>query len=200
VPWVDRAPTDVLEGAETMGIKRGLTLAVILALVGCATSFSPDRIRGEIAAQTGADPQGILEFTLGPTMLTLARTLFATSSGETANAAQPLAGLKKLEFAVYDLPPGRAQTLDFTRMSVTGWEPTVRKRDATSSTLVLVRGAEGDTVGDIVLLTAGEKQAIYARWSGRLSRKVPEAIGDAVSRGGPEGVKRELMSLTEQAR
>jgi hypothetical protein len=186
------------EGDEKMTVKRVLTLAVILALVGCATSFSPDRIRSEIAAQTGADPQGILEFTLGPTTLSLARTLFAASGTETAGAAQPLAGLKKLQFAVYDLSPGRAQALDFTRMSVTGWEPTVRRRDATSSTLVLVRGAEGDTVGDVVLVTAGEKQAIYARWSGRLSRKVPEQIGEAVSRGGPDAIKRELMSLTEQ--
>jgi hypothetical protein len=181
-----------------MTLKRGLSLIVILTLLGCATSFSPDRIRSEIAAQTGADPQGILEFTLGPTMLSLARTLFASAAAETAGGAQPLAGLRKLQFAVYDLPPGRAQALDFTRMQVTGWEPTVRKRDATSSTLVLVRGAEGDTVGDIVLVTAGEKQAIYARWSGRLSRKVPEQIGEAVSRGGPDAVKRELMSLTEQ--
>jgi hypothetical protein len=181
-----------------MTVKRSLTLVVILTLLGCATSFSPDRIRSEIAAQTGADPQGVLEFTLGPTMLSLARTLFASSSAETAGGAQPLAGLKKLEFAVYDLPPGRAQTLDFTRMSVTGWEPTVRKRDASSSTLVLVRGAEGDTVGDIVLVTAGEKQAVYARWSGRLSRKLPQVIGDAVSRGGTDAVKRELMPLTEQ--
>jgi hypothetical protein len=183
-----------------MTVKRGLTLALILTLVGCATSFSPERIRGEIAAQTGADPQGILEFTLGPTMLFLARTLFASGSAETAGSAQPLTGLRKLEFAVYDLPPGRAQSLDFTRMSVTGWEPTVRKRDATSSALVLVRGAEGDTVGDIVLVTAGEKQAIYARLSGRLSRKLPETLGDAVSRGGTDGIKRELMSLTEQPR
>lgn len=41
---------------------------------------------------------------------------------------------------------------------------------------------------------------VYARWSGRLSRKVPEQIGEAVSQGGPDAVKRELMSLTEQTR
>ncbi|OFV80758.1 MAG: hypothetical protein A2Y78_15500 [Acidobacteria bacterium RBG_13_68_16] len=181
-----------------MTVKRSLSLAVILALVGCATSFNPDRIRSEIAAQTGADPQGILEFTLGPTMLSLARTLFAASGTETVPGSQPLAGLRKLQFAVYNLAPGRAQALDFTRMNVTGWEPTVRKRDATSSTLVLVRGAEGDTVGDIVLVTAGEKEAIFARWTGRLSRKVPEQIGEAIGSGGPDAVKRELMSLTDQ--
>ena len=101
-----------------MTVRRGLTLVVVLAMVGCATSFSPDRIRSEIAAQTGADPQGILEFTLGPTTLSLARTLFASSSADTSGGAQPLAGLRKLHFAVYDLPPGRAQALDFTRMSV----------------------------------------------------------------------------------
>jgi hypothetical protein len=181
-----------------MTVKRFLTLVVILALAGCATSFNPDRIRSEIAAQTGADPEGILEFTLGPTTLALARTLFATSSGPNVGDTRPLAGLRKLQFAVYDLAPGRAQALDFTRMNVTGWEPTVRKRTPTSSTLVLVRGAEGDTVGDIVLVTAGEKEAIFARWTGRLSRKVPEQIGETVSQGGPDAVKRELMTLTEQ--
>jgi hypothetical protein len=180
--------------------KHGLTLVMIITLAGCATSFSPDLIRNEIATQTGADPQGILEFTLGPTTLALARTLFASSSGAAAGDVQPLAGLRKLQFAVYDLAPGRARALDFTRMGVTGWEPTVRKRDANSSTLVLVRGAEGDTVGDIVLVTAGEKQAIYARWSGRLSRKVPEQIGEALSQGGTDAVKRQLMTLTEPQR
>jgi len=183
-----------------MTVQRVLAIAVVLVFAGCATSFSPDRIRSEITAQTGADPQGVLEFTLGPTMLSLARTLFASASAEAAGGSQPLAGLKKLEFAVYDLPPGRAATLDFTRMRVTGWEPTVRKRDASSSALVLVRGAEGDTVGDIVLITAGESQAIYARLSGRLSRTLPQALGDAVSSGGTDGVKRELMSLTEQSK
>jgi len=183
-----------------MIVKRVHLLIVAVTLVGCATSFSPDRIRSEIAAQTGADPQGVLEFTLGPTTLSLARTLFASASAEGSGGAPPLAGLKKLEFAVYDLPPERARTLDFTRMSITGWEPTLRKRDATSSALVLVRGAEGDTVGDIVLITAGEKQAIYARLAGHLSRKLPQALGDAISSGGTDGVKRELMSLTEQTK
>ena len=183
-----------------MKTQRLMAVAVVLALAGCATSFSPERIRSEIAAQTGSDPKGVLEFTLGPTTLALARTLFASASAETSGGTQPLAGLKKLEFAVYDLPPGRAQTLDFTRMSITGWEPTVRKRDEKSSALVLIRGSEGDTVGDIVLVTAGETQAVYARLSGRLSRELPETLGNAIGSGGTEGVKRELMSLTEQAR
>ncbi len=183
-----------------MIVKRGLALIVSLALTGCATSFSPDRIRREIAVQTGADPQSVLEFSLGPATLALARALFVTESTKATGAEQPLAGLRKLEFAVYDLPPDRAQALDFTRVKVTGWEPTVRRRDAASSTVVLVRGAEGDTVGDIVLMTAGARQAVYARWSGRLSRSVPEAVGEAVARGGPDGIRRELMSLTEQSR
>jgi hypothetical protein len=183
-----------------MKTQRLMAVAVVLALAGCATSFSPERIRGEIAAQTGADPQGVFEFTLGPTTMALARTLFASASTEAAGGSQPLAGLKKLEFAVYDLPPGRAGSLDFTRMHVTGWEPTVRKRDEKSSALVLVRGSEGDTVGDVVLVTAGEQQAIYARLSGRLSNKLPQALGDAVSSGGTDGVKRELMSLTDRTK
>ncbi len=181
-------------------MQRLMAVAVVLVLAGCATSFSPERIRGEIATQTGADPQGVFEFTLGPTTMALARTLFASASTEAAGGSRPLSGLKKLEFAVYDLPPGRAKALDFTRMRVTGWEPTVRKRDEKGSALVLVRGEEGDTVGDIVLVTAGESQAIYARLSGRLSSKLPQALGDAVASGGTDGVKRELMSLTEQTK
>jgi len=103
-----------------MTVKKCLTLIVTLTLTGCATSFSPDRIRQEIAVQTGADPQSILEFTLGPTTLALARTLFVSEPTERTGDEQSLAGLRKLEFAVYDLPPGRAQALDFTRMKITG--------------------------------------------------------------------------------
>jgi hypothetical protein len=66
--------------------------------------------------------------------------------------------------------------------------------------LVLVRGSEGDTVGDVVLVAAGERQAVYARLSGRLSNKLPQALGDAVSSGGTDGVKRELMSLTDRTK
>jgi hypothetical protein len=73
-----------------MKTQRLMAVAVVLALAGCATSFSPERIRGEIAAQTGADPQGVFEFTLGPTTMALARTLFASASTEAAGGSQPL--------------------------------------------------------------------------------------------------------------
>jgi hypothetical protein len=181
-----------------MTLKRCFGLTLILALAGCATSLDPNHVRKEIAAQTGADPQGIFEFTLGPTMLTLARTRFTASGTAAEPGAQPLSGLRKLQFAVYTLDPARAPALDLTRMKISGWESTVRKRDANSSTLVLVRGAEGDTVGDVVLLTAGTKEAIFVRWTGRLSRKVPEQIGEAVASGGPDALKHDLLSLTEQ--
>jgi len=34
---------------------RVLTVVLGISIAGCATSFSPERVRGEIAAQTGQD-------------------------------------------------------------------------------------------------------------------------------------------------
>ena len=77
-----------------------------------------------------------------------------------------------------------------------GWEPTVRGKTPTGSTLVLVR-SQGDAIGDVVLVAADAKQAIYARLAGRLPQELPEALGQAVATRGTDGVKRELMSVTE---
>lgn len=179
-------------------MRRTVTLVVAVAAliglgVGCATSFSPAVVRSEIARQTGADPAAAFELNLGRATLALARRVIgATSDGEL-----PLAGLARFELAVYELPAG-ADELDFTRMAVRGWEPTVRSTTARGSTVVLVRGS-GDEVGDVVLLTADRDQAFYARLAGSLSRELPAALAEAVSERGADGVRRELMSLAGPA-
>jgi hypothetical protein len=169
-----------------------LALAGLLAATACATSFSPASIRNEIVRQTGQDPQRAFEFTLGPTTMSLARAVFGGASSN--GAGLPLAGLDALELAIYDAPTG--VTVDFTRMPISGWDPVVKTRDGARSALVLVRGEADDTIGDLVLVAGGEKQVLYARLEGRLSRKLPEALAEAVRTGGTESVKDELMSLT----
>jgi hypothetical protein len=165
-----------------------LTASILCA--SCATSFSPADTRAEIARQTGADPPRVLEFNLGTVTMALARQVI----GPGADGSLPLGGLTRIEVAVYDVPAG-GTALDFTRMAVRGWEPTVRARTPTGSTLVLVR-ASGDSIGDLVLVAADARQVLYSRPAGRLSRELPVALGQAVSSRRTEGVKQELMSLT----
>ncbi|MCU0222564.1 MAG: hypothetical protein MUF27_00520 [Acidobacteria bacterium] len=172
---------------------------LLLAAAACATAFSPARIRDEIVRQTGQDPQRAFEFTLGPTTMSLARAVLGGTAAE--GGGLPLAGLDALELAVYDAPPAPPEGagLDFTRMPVTGWEPVVKTRDGARSALVLVRGERDDAIGDLVLVASGERQVLYARLRGQLSRRLPEALAEAVKSGGTEGVKDALMSLSEPA-
>jgi len=163
----------------------------LLSVTGCATSFSPAAIRSEIAHQTGFEPPESLELDLGRVTLSLARAVI----GESADGGLPLAGLTRLQLAVYELPASGTR-VDFTRMVVRGWEATVRRRTEESSTLLLVRQS-GDALGDVVLVTAGGQQALYARLSGRLPGELPSALDEALTERGTEGLKRELMSIGE---
>jgi len=174
-------------------VAAAIATVVTLVASGCATSFSPDVIRSEIARQTGADPQRAFELNLGPLTMAMTKSLLA---GGTTDGALPLEGLDALELAVYEVP-ATGVTLDFMRMPVVGWEPVVRNKTPTGSALVLVR-FQGDTISDLVLIGAGEKQAIYARLRGRLSRGLPAALGEAVEQHGTDGVKSQLMSLADE--
>lgn len=165
-------------------------LAPVLVGLACATSFSPQVIRSEIARQTGADPPRAFELNLGRVTMALAREVL----GPKADGSLPLAGLSRFELAVYGLPAA-GHDLDFTRMAVRGWEPTVRSKTPTGSTLVLVR-ASGDSIADLVLVAADADQVLYARLAGRLSRELPQALGEAVASRGADGVRQELMSLS----
>ncbi|MCU0232078.1 MAG: hypothetical protein MUC67_12025 [Acidobacteria bacterium] len=171
----------------------------LLAGSGCATAFSPATIRDEIVRQTGQDPRRAFEFTLGPTTMSLARAVVGNAGSQPGGL--PLAGLDALELAAFEAPPATLAGggLDFTRMPIRGWEPVVKTRDGARSALVLVRGARDDSVGELVLVAAGEEQVLYARLQGRLDRRLPEALADAVKSSGTEGVKDALMSLSGPA-
>lgn len=166
-----------------------LALGALLAVAGCATSFSPAKVRAEVARQTGAEPARAFELQLGRATLALTRQLV----GPGHDGELPLAGLDRLELAVYTLPAGSGP-VDFTAMPVYGWDPAVRAATAKGSTVVLVRGS-GDRLADVVLMAASSGSAIYARLRGTLSRHLPEALGAAVSSGGVAGVQHQLGAL-----
>lgn len=170
-------------------VTRVLATVLGLSLAGCATSFSPERVRSEIAAQTGQEPQYLFEIQLGRVTMHMIGT--ALAGGGTS---LPLAGLTGFDLAFYDVPsPGaRAAPLDFTRMAIRGWEPVVRTRQPGRSVLVLVREGSA-TIDDLVLLGATESSAMYARLRGTLSPELPRALGDAFQNQGPEGLRDELL-------
>ena len=187
-----------------MRMTRGLGAAPRLAAIallatGCATHFSANRVRAEIVRQTGQDPQSVFELNLGRVTMALARQVLA---GEASDGSLPLSGLASFELAVYGLPGAvlaGERSLDLTAMPVYGWEPTLRFAKEGRSGMVLVR-APGETIGDLVLLAAGEKNVLYARLRGALSRDLPAALGEAIQSGGTEAVQRELQSLAEPQR
>lgn len=173
---------------RTSRATRVLGAVLSLALAGCATSFTPERVRNEIAAQTGADPKYVFEIQLGRMTMSMIRT--ALGGGNSL----PLAGLTGFDLAFYDVPSPGAQgvPLDFTRMPVRGWEPVIRTRQPGRSVVVLVREGRA-ALDDLVLLGATESNAIYARLRGTLSPELPRALGDAFQSRGPDGLRDELV-------
>jgi hypothetical protein len=179
-------------------MKNGVVVVTLLGAAvagGCATQFSAQSVRAEIVRQTGEDPQKAFEINLGPVTMALARQVLAGSTR--SDGTLPLAGLTSFELAVYGAPAAAqsgARPLDFSAMPVRGWEPTLRMRDGLRSGMVLVR-ADGEHIGDLVMLAGGDKNVIFARLRGTLSRDLPAAIGEAVKSGSTEVVQRELQSL-----
>jgi hypothetical protein len=176
---------------ERMRLAGRLLVIVVLALAGCATSFSPERVRSEIAAQTGTDPQYLFEIQLGRVTMRMVQTVLA---GGRSGGPLPLAGLTGFDLAFYEVPAASPQgaSLDFTKMAIRGWEPVVRTKQPGRSALVLVREG-GSTIDDLVLLGAGSSNAIYARLRGTQSPELPRALGNAFESRGPEGLRDELV-------
>ena len=197
VSWQDTAVGQ--RGDELMRGKLSALFMATLALLvlssgffGCATKFSPAVIRDEIARQTGEDPKGVFELSLGRPTVALAKAVLASASPE---GSLPLAGVTALELAVYEVP-GTGADLDFTRMPLRGWEPVIKFREGPRSTLVLLR-SPGAVISDLVVVAGGSKQVVYGRLRGRLSPTLPHELERTVRSGGPEALQRGLMSLSE---
>jgi hypothetical protein len=167
-------------------------MTVATLSTGCATAFNPDVIRSEIARQTGQDPRGVFELSLGRPTMALAKTVLGAS---VPGGSLPLGGVATFEMAAYEVPGGTAE-MDFTRMPIRGWEPAVTFREGSTSALVLVH-TEGEAIGDLVLVAGSAGRVLYARIRGRLSRDLPEALGRTVRSDGPDRVRRELLSILD---
>lgn len=172
------------------GVRAAAVIAVAALAAGCATAFSPALIRDEIAKQTGQDPPGVFELSLGRPTMALAKTALGAAA---PGGSLPLAGVAAFELASYEVPGGAAR-IDFTRMPVRGWEPVVRFREGPRSAFILVR-PEGEAIGDLVLVAGDAGRVLYSRIQGRLSPELPEALARTVRSDGPDAVQRELLSV-----
>ena len=169
--------------------KRAIVLLAVLTLPACATDFSPDLMRSEIARQRGIDPLSAFELDLGRFTTLLIKSALAGEDGEL-----PFAGLESLQVAVYNVPTESGPAIDVTRIAFTGWDQVVRVHNEKRSGLLLIR-PRGDSIGDLVVVGAGPKKVIYGRLQGRLSPDLPRALGDVLRDGGSEEVQRVLTQL-----
>ena len=168
-----------------------LIVAVCLTLTSCATTFSPELVRSEIARQRGVDPLSAFELTLGRFTTYMIKSALAGEDGEL-----PFAGLDSLEIAVYQAPNELGPAVDVTQIVVRGWEQVVRMHNPKRSGMVLIQPRR-DAVGDLVVVGAGPQKVIYARLTGTLSRDLPGRLGDVLREGGPDEVQRVLSQLGE---
>jgi hypothetical protein len=120
-------------------------------------------------------------------------------SDDTAGSSMPASRVTSFEIAVYELARSGAQaapSLDFTRMPVRGWEPTLRFRTERGSGMVLIR-TSGDSVAGLVVLSSDDDGAVYGRLRGTLSKALPAALGKVIQSGGPDAIRRELEAIPD---
>lgn len=189
------------EGA--MGVGGYTILALLWLLTGCTAQFSPSAVRQEIVRQRGDDPLNVFEVNVGKFTTLLLRRSLAGAAGEI-----PLAGLRELQVAVFEAPEAQHPVIDVTRIATRGWDPVVKVHDRERSGMVLLRGTDvlswdspgaTATIGDLVVIGAGHRSVVYARLKGRLSPKLPSALGDVVRRGGPDQIRNLFLELSGNA-
>lgn len=165
-----------------------LLLFAAVWIAGCATRFSPQLVHQAIVRQTGTEPEGVVELTLGRPTLSLIRNAI----GSQGDGTLPLNGLRAFELAVYEMP--NSERFDVTQMMVRGWEPVVRTKKRDSSAMVLIQSSDM-AIHDLVVLAAGERSVVYGRLKGSLNPKLPEALGRSFDVEGPEALKDALLSI-----
>ncbi len=164
-------------------------IAATILFGACATNFTPELVRQEIVTQRGDDPLRAFELNLGRFTTLLIKSALAGEDGEL-----PFAGLNSLQLAVYEVSADSGAALDVTRFSFTGWDQVLRVQEPNSSGMVLVQ-PRGDSIGDLVVVGSGPRKVVYARLTGRLSRELPNALGDVLRDGGPDEVQKILSQL-----
>jgi hypothetical protein len=176
-----------------------VALGLVALFLGCATRFSPERIRAEIQRQTGRPPLRSIEIDLDNIITRLLMNAIAASKD--AQKPLPLAGLTGIQFGSYELEKAtgpEARRFDATRIQVRGWEKVVRAQEPGRSIVVLIR-ERGDVLRDVVLVASSEDGVLYARMRGRLSSELPGALEGSLRKGGLEGLKKLFLSLVPSA-
>jgi hypothetical protein len=162
---------------------------LIVLLPGCATHFSPSRIREEIALQRGQEPLGVFELNLGTFTTLILKNALTPENGKV-----PFAGLEQFQLAVYELPVDAGPVIDVTRIQVQGWETVVNMLNQSRSAMVLVRG-KNEAINDLVVVGSGRQKVVYARLRGVLSRDLPKLLEETLRDGGPDALQNMLNKL-----
>ena len=163
--------------------------AAVVLMTGCYATFSPESGRREILRQTGMEPRDTFEFQLEGATMSLAKTMVSKVAGEQVN----FGGLDRIDLAVYELPSGKQ--IDFARVPCRGWDKLINTREGDKSFMVLVR-TNGETLADMVVMAQGQKQVLYGRLKGTLSRDLPGTLQKVMSATGIEGLKDRIISLS----
>jgi hypothetical protein len=174
------------------GVWRVLLGLAMLATAGCATRFSPQWTRQEIARQTGVEPQDSFEFKLEGATMKFAKVAASRISGEPVN----FGWLSLIHLAIFDLPAGRR--VSFDDMRFTGWDKPLQTQEGSFGLLVLVR-TQGDALADLVVFAQGENQLLYGRQKGRLDPELPSTIQRVLRATGLQGLKEQFLSSAQSS-
>jgi hypothetical protein len=166
-------------------ILRAVALASMLAALaspGCFWAPELSSVRSDLEHQLpGASFDKNVEFSCGPVLLTLARTVTSIIPG--AREARPyLSGVSHVEIGVYDAHvdsltdvrmPRRLQTLIDE-----GWETAVRVRDNHEAAWLLYR-PDGDEVKEIFVVVLDRDELVLVRARGHMEKLVEAALESA---------------------
>lgn len=174
------------------GLGLGCVAAVLLLTSGCYTPFSPQWARHEIERQTGAPPRDSFEFQLDGATMSLAKLAASRAGGEGGY----LAGLTRIDLAVFELPSGGP--LDLGRMPQKGWDKILQAREGPFNLLVLARTG-GRSLRDLAVFAQGENQLLYGRQKGSLAPDLPSTLQSVLQTAGLAGLKEHLLSAAQDS-
>jgi uncharacterized protein DUF4252 len=163
-------------------ILRAVGLASVLAALaapGCFSSSELANVRYDLQHQLpGASFKKNVEFSCGPVLLTLARTVTTIIPG--AREARPyLSGVSQVSIGVYD---AHVDSLGDVRMPKRlqsliddGWETAIRVRDNHEAAWLLYRPDE-DRVKEIFIVVLDDDELVLVKARGNLEHLVAAAL------------------------
>jgi hypothetical protein len=169
-----------------------LTLAVslwMLVMNGACTHGGSPRTASVAHSIEVSQPQCNLEreehIALGGLKLSAVKALVKLASEE--EAAEILAGVKRVEVATYDVSGGE-QCRDLASLGAIeaeliqqGWSPSIREQGAGEATWVFMREGENGSTEGLYVVTFDQRELEIVRIEGRIDEILAEAIAETPS-------------------